>query len=342
MSLPPLPPIDPRAGEARRLLQPLLDVLNRAIRFAPWVVFLLFLGYLASGITTVKPGEVAFVLRFGKLVGENRALAIREPGLLLTFPRPIDEVIRVETQKIHSIALSELMPRDDVLEPMPTLDPEREGYCLTADKNIVHFESVVQYRVADPIAYALNQVEPETLLRDAVYAAFTRSAGEIGIDSVFKSDRFAFGRAVRERAEDRLVAVDSGLEIVSLEVVLFYPPPQVYDAFADYRDAFVERVQTIEEGNTYRASELPAAKGRAARILGDALQFADRRVETAKGQAKAFRALAAQYEAAPNVVRDRLYAEWVKRALPKIRRFRLVQPPALDRYEGFRITIPAR
>ena len=69
------------------------DLLNTCVKYFKWVVAAIVLMILISGIRTVKQGEVAVVLRFGKLAGDTAEEQVHEPGLLFAFPYIIDEVI---------------------------------------------------------------------------------------------------------------------------------------------------------------------------------------------------------------------------------------------------------
>ena len=62
--------------------------------------------YALSGITIVKPDEVAVVLRWGRLVGDTPALQQHGPGLLFAFPRPMDEVVRVQVKHVWEVPVS--------------------------------------------------------------------------------------------------------------------------------------------------------------------------------------------------------------------------------------------
>lgn len=338
------PPTDGGAHEARRMLRPAMVALMAMVRFVHWPILLLFVAYLCSGITQVRPGEVAIQLRFGKLVGENAALAVHQPGLLLALPRPIDEIVRVNVMKVHEVALFDLTTEPGaVLEPrdLPPFDPERDGYCLTGDNNIVLMKAVARYQIRDPVAHALNQVEPEALLRDAVYASLVRSAGEIGVEIVFTEQRFTMSRMARQRAQARLDEVESGLDLVSLELIEIIPPFQVYSAFQDFLEATIERTTKENEAYTYRAQEIPKARGAARRLVTRAGEFYADTTARAAASARVFEAVHREYLVSPDAVRERLYRTYLLRAIDGVGTLRMVPPPAGERYEGFRITIPA-
>ena len=66
-----------------------------------------------SGITIVKPDEVAVILRWGRLVGDTPALQEHGPGLLFAFPRPVDRVVRVQVKHVWEVPVSTLTAARD-------------------------------------------------------------------------------------------------------------------------------------------------------------------------------------------------------------------------------------
>ena len=101
--------------------------------------------YLLSGITIVKPDEVAVILRWGRLVGSTPALQEHGPGLLFALPQPVDEVVRVQVKRVSEVQVMTLMDTagegdDDDEETnadLSSLNP-LQGYAITGDHNIVH------------------------------------------------------------------------------------------------------------------------------------------------------------------------------------------------------------
>ncbi len=114
--------------------------------------------YAASGITVVKPDEVAVILRWGRLVGQTPALQQHGPGLLFAFPRPVDQVVRVQVKHVWEVPVSTLASSNDYSDENErygsTLNPLKQGYALTGDHNIVQANMVARYRVRDPAEWA--------------------------------------------------------------------------------------------------------------------------------------------------------------------------------------------
>ena len=74
--------------------QALSEALGSSLLFIRLLGVLLVGAFLFSCVFTVNPNEVAIVLRFGKPVGEDRAM-VRTNGLHFALPYPIDEIIRI-------------------------------------------------------------------------------------------------------------------------------------------------------------------------------------------------------------------------------------------------------
>src|ERR1700680_4792704 len=95
-------------SEITRLAAPIAHLLDGAWQRMHWWIATMAVLYVLSGITVVKPDEVAVVLRWGRLVGPTPALQEHGPGLLFTFPRPIDRVVRVPVKRVREVRVNTL------------------------------------------------------------------------------------------------------------------------------------------------------------------------------------------------------------------------------------------
>ena len=337
-----------RSNEVRRMAQPAVEVLGALIRKAHWPIALLFVAYLFSGVTAVKADEVAIVLRFGRIVGDTPSERVHSAGLLWALPRPLDEVVRVPIGKVHEVEIADLWRTSDWLERFPgeeesqAIDPEAEGYCLTGDRNLVQVFLLARYRVLDPVAYALLQEDPHALLRSVVQAEVVRATGRESIAAVLSEERKVLGDTVRVEAQARLDAIESGLELIAVEIAEFAPPLAVIPAFIDVNTAYIQSYQTFVEAQRYRETELPNAESERDQMLSEARIYAANLLADARGDAQSFAALAEEYQQNPQVVLERLYIEGIENAFEKVGRRKFVQPPAGDEYKDLRITIAAQ
>lgn len=202
-------------SEIGQLAAPLARLFDGAWQRMHWWVATMVVVYALSGITIVRPDEVAVVLRWGRLVGETPALQEHGPGLLFAFPRPVDQVVRVQIKHVWEVPITTLAssPEDEDEAPSgDTLDPLTQGYALTGDENIVHVSMVARYRVRDPAEFAFYGPKAEDVLRVEVTAAMVRSLGEMGVDRVLADGRKDLVATATRRTQGGLDAVHSGLE----------------------------------------------------------------------------------------------------------------------------------
>ena len=89
----------------------------------------IIIGYLLSGIYTIKPEEEGVLLRFGKVVDERIP-----PGMHYKLPYPVDTMYRVRIRETKRISIGYDLP-DAVLGRVP--DASQTEF-FTGDKNIIN------------------------------------------------------------------------------------------------------------------------------------------------------------------------------------------------------------
>jgi membrane protease subunit HflK len=248
------------------------------------------------------------------------------PGPLFAFPRPIDQVVRVQTKHIWEIKVSALAPGDDKggVEPQATdgkeqnretLDPVSSGYALTGDRNIVHVEMIARYRVKEPSEWAFYGPETKNVLRVEVAAATVRSLGEMGVDRVLADGRKALIATATRRAQEGLDRAHSGIELSSLELTRLSPPRALAREFEAVQSAFIAAETKKKDAQAFAQRVVPKAQGDTDSALQSARATAALDLATANGDAHAFLAVEDQYRANTSVVRERLYRDAIERAL---------------------------
>ncbi len=327
-----------RFSEARKLGAPIARSLETVWERMHWWVIAMAVLYAVSGITVIRPDEVAVVLRWGRLVGASPALRQHGPGLLFAFPKPVDEVVRVKVKRVFEVAVKTLAQGGG--EGFKSLDP-LSGYALTGDRNIVHVEMVARYRVKDPAAFSLYGAQAESILRVEVTAAMVRSLGEMGVDRVLSDGRKDLIAAAVRRTQTALDAVESGMELTSIELIRLTPPEDLAPDFNAVQSAFIGAETRRKDALGYAQAAVPQAQASAETAVQGARAAAAADLSLASGEAQAFRDLAREYRSNPAVVRERLYRDGIERAVANAGAIRLVLPPAAGRYQGLRISIPS-
>jgi modulator of FtsH protease HflK len=257
------------------------------------------LGYLLTGVVQVRPGELAVVRRFGRVLDEKPA-----SGLWVGLPWGMDRVDRVEVDAVRSLEVG--------------YDPEGEerdappGQLLTGDDNLVNVRLTLNYKVVpDEVADFVIQGDrvTEVLARLAESAAAQWAAAR-SVDEVLLRGQASLRVAVIERVRAGLVGQRLGVEVLDARVAPITPPQEVRDDFAH-----VARAQTAITTERHRAEQEAAGrrrmmKGEAYGIVQRAEAAAHGKLVAAKQDAERFTARLKQYEAARKDNPDYLRQLW--------------------------------
>ncbi|MDR3606255.1 MAG: protease modulator HflK [Oligoflexia bacterium] len=325
-------------SEVRRLARPIFVAIDAAWQRMHWWIAAMIVIYVFSGITILRSDEVAVILRWGRLVGDTPALQEHGPGLLFAFPKPIDQVVRVQVKHVWELPIDVLNSAGGYYQEQG-LDPVSQGYAVTGDHNIVHVQVVARYRVRDTAEWAFYGPKAEDVLRVELTAAMVRSLGEMGVDRVLADGRKDLIATATRHAQAGLDAAHSGLELSSLELTRLAPPAALAGAFDAVQSAFIGAQTKKNQAQAFAQSAIPQAQAEADAAIQSAHGDAESVLAIAKGESKAFLALAREYHANPTVVRERLYRNALDRSIATAGDVRWVPPPSGSSYHGFRITL---
>ncbi|NBB91711.1 MAG: FtsH protease activity modulator HflK [Gammaproteobacteria bacterium] len=254
--------------------------------FAPIIglVVLLAVIWIAwSSVHIIDESERGVVLRFGDY---HRTV---NPGLKFTMPQPVEVVQKVNVSRVRSL--------------------ENSSRMLTGDENLIDLAYAVQYRVLTPEDFLFNVSEPEVSLSHAADSAIREIVGTNNMDFILEIGRGQIALDTQALLEEIIARYDVGIEITSFNLQEVRPPAQVRQAFDDVVRAREDQIRFANEAQAYANQVVPEARGRAARILEEAEGYRDAKIAEATGESDRFLALLTEYEAAPEVTRERLYIE---------------------------------
>jgi membrane protease subunit HflK len=90
-------------------------------------------------------------------------------------------------------------------------------------------------------------------------------------------------------------------------------------AFDDVLGAVQDRNRAVNDAQGYANEVLPKSRAQAVELVESARGSKDASIAEATGDASRFRALATEYQKAPDVVRTRLFLETMEQVLPSVR-----------------------
>ena len=295
------------------------DVLRTITRYFLVLVAVVVIMIAVSGIRVVKSGEVALILRFGKLVGNTYEEQVHEPGLLFAFPYIIDEVITVPTGNV----MEQVVTTHYTSGTMTSL--RNNGYVITGDQNIALISASVKYVVSDPVAYALHVKNIPDTISAFVSTVMVNEAAGISVDELLTSGKDNFAQAVLARAQEKLSAIQAGVTIGTVELTTVSMPEEVRDTYEMVNSATVSANTQIEQAKQYRENLLPNAKSQADTLIAEANALYANSVAAANADLAEFWGVQEEFALNPEVVRTRIYSAKVSQAIAKIGKIRIVQ-----------------
>jgi membrane protease subunit HflK len=321
----PVPAGMPPAGTGPVVEDSETRALAEALRASFALVKLMMVGlaiaFIASGIFTVNPNEVAVLLRFGRPVGVGTEQLL-EPGLHWKLPYPIDEVVRIPVGESRILTSTtgwffvtpeeEVAGRDPIA--LPSLRPGVDGYLLTGDGNVVHARATLSYRITDPLRYAFHFGQVTNLLQGILDNALIHAAARISADGALYRDRLAFQEAVLARVNLMVNRLQLGVTVDPQEVRT-RPPLFIEDAFNSVLQAQQQGDLKIQEAQAYARGATNRAVGEASAVMRDGVTRSNYLVQTLSAEAKSFQGLLPAYERDPELFRQRFLAEYHARVL---------------------------
>jgi len=242
------------------------------------VVAILVYGF--SGFYTIKEAEQGIVLRFGQYSG------VVEPGLRWKWTF-VDRIIPVDIQT--------------------TRDLPSAGFMLTQDENVVRVEMQIQYRVVNPRDYVFNVTNADDSLSQSLDSALRFVVGHENMDEILTSGRERVRQSVWTELEKIIAPYNLGLIIVDVNFKDARPPEEVKDAFDDAIAAQEDEIRYLREAEAYARGIEPRARGRVKRMEQEALAYKEQTVLDAQGKVARFNKILPEYQAAPEVTRQRMY-----------------------------------
>ncbi|MCE5340191.1 MAG: protease modulator HflK [Planctomycetaceae bacterium] len=267
----------------------LANALHISFTVLKFIMIVLIIVFLCSGIFTVAPDERAMVLRFGKITGDTTEKRILGPGLHWAVPYPVDEIVKLPARNtVLRMSIDSFWYNETDQYGGQTLNPITDGYCITrndtiadlrggdSDYNIVHSKWQLVYRVSDCELFFKNvmlntpdagqdlidvipkSVEP--FLRSLADEAIVVTMVNFSIDEAIKSD-MQISKEAEKLLQKKLDDLECGIEVDAMQLTQCLWPRQVNDAFVASIKASNEMDKMVSEAKGYSESKINEAGG---------------------------------------------------------------------------------
>lgn len=253
------------------------------------VLAVLAIWFVFDSSRAIDETQRGVVLRFGKF---DRIMG---SGWNFKWPSPIETVYVVEATRVRASSDHVRM--------------------LTKDENIVFVDFNVQYQVTNPREFLFGASDPELTLSEAAESAVRQVVGENPMEVILSNQRTKLAEQATTTLQKLLVDYKTGLVVTELNFQKIRPPQEVQEAFDDATAAREDKQRFENEALAYASKVVPEARGRAARLRAEGQGYRDATVAKATGDSERFKALLAQYKAAPETTRKRLLLETMQQVL---------------------------
>jgi membrane protease subunit HflK len=263
-----------------------------------------------SSFYTIKPGERGVVLRFGEYS------KTASPGLNFKIPL-VDTVIKVdiETVRKEEFGFRTKIPARQTVYQKEGFDAE--SLMLTADKNVIDVEWIVQYKVQDPFNFLFKVQDVRQAVRDVSETAVRRVIGNMDFDYVL-SNREILASLTDKELQAELDNYEAGVKLVTVQLQDVNPPDAVKPAFNEVNEADQDMKRLVNEAEEAYNRVIPKARGEALQMVEEASGYLAQRVNESKGDTARFLAIMKEYKAAKEVTRKRMYLETMQEILPSV------------------------
>ena len=250
------------------------------------LAILLLVAWALTGLYRVDEAQRGIEQRFGAYTITTL------PGLHWHLPYPVETVDVVNVAAVDNFPFRTEM--------------------LTADRQYVFIQMVVQYRRTDPVKYSFEVVDPESTLQDVTESALREVVGTSSLIRLVTEQRDQIASRTQEILQNTLDMYGTGIVVTSISLEDLDYPQAVQAAVDDAQKAQNDAGRYVLEANTYEMDIIPRARGEGQKVRLNAEAYRDRVIRDAEGEAARFVALLTEYEKAPRVTRDRLYLEAIE------------------------------
>jgi membrane protease subunit HflK len=205
------------------------------------------------------------------------------PGIGFSWPAPIGQVQKLDVERIQTI---------DVGSP----DASSENLILTGDQNVIDLAYSVRWNISDPRLYLFQISDPESTIRDVAESSMRAVVARVSLDDAIGAGRSDIEQRVEQNMQELLNNYRAGVAVRGIAIKQSTPPASVNPAFL----------------------EVSAAQQQAQSYINAARAYALQLTAKAQGEATAFDKVYAEYKAAPEVTRRRMYYETMERILARV------------------------
>jgi membrane protease subunit HflK len=266
--------------------------------------------WLSSGIFFVQPGEYAVVQKFGAW---ERTQAEPGPGYHLPAPIETATILNVEEIRRMNIGFVETYARNGASSSRR--DIAEESLILTADRNIVDLDLVIQWNIKSAEDFLFEIRDQENTIKKVAESAIREVVGQTAMFPIITTGRAAVADAAKAIIQKNLDEYKSGVNITQVLIERAEVHPDVQAAFQDVQSAKQDAEDVQNRADAYREDILPKARGQAIKMMQEAEAYKASTVARATGDADRFNSVYTAYLGGKDVTKERIFIETMENVL---------------------------
>ncbi len=247
------------------------------------IVAAIVLWFAFGSCTLIDARETGIVLQFGQY---RRTLA---PGLHVHLPRPLAQVIKVDTGRARTVSDQMRM--------------------LTRDDQIALVDFYVQYRISDARRFLFAVRDPEDAMRQATLSAVRAQIGSQTLSELMAKSDAALTDRIRSTLQRALDGYGSGIAVSEVGIQSVSVPQEVREAYEDIGNARQDAQRAESEAQAAASKTLADARAQAAQLRADAQIYKTHVIADAQAEVARFDLVYNAYQVAPDVTRRRLWLQ---------------------------------
>ena len=287
-------------------------------KFSPIIMLgiIIFLGYLS--VYSVQADEQGIVLRLGKYHSTS------QPGLHFKIPL-FDQVYKIQTKKqfVEEFGFRTL---EAGKKSKFSQTYEDESWTLTNDLSVAEVKWQVQYIISDPKDYKFNVRNVESTIRDISESVMREIVGDMDFDKVIKEGRASISSDAQIRMQQKLDALNAGINIKMVQLQTALPPETVMDAYNQVARALQNMEKMINQAERDSSLKYTQATGEALKIVSSAKAYRFTTVAEAEGEVEKYLKVYQSYLLDKNIFMTTKMINMMKEILSNVDKVSFVDP----------------
>ncbi len=245
--------------------------------FAPVLILLMLVAWMLTGVSEVAVNGRGIYERFGK------PAAVWVPGLHVGLPWPFGRVLPVENGEVHElttlVAAGEAHQEPVAAEGDAPQSANRlwdgvhgneKSQVIASDMGnaqsfqIVDMDVRFIYRVGltdtAALASAYNSADIPSLIRSTANQILVREFASLTLDGVLGSQRAGLADNIHRQVQDRLDALNSGVEMLAIVIEAIHPPAGAANAYHGVQAAQIAAQALVAREGGNASALLSAAR----------------------------------------------------------------------------------